>query len=99
MSQDNHRESHDEIMSRRVNFVFSVEADISRKGKTAKLESVDNPANIFYCQFRYYLDSQPVLALFEVPKGNYILTVAGEDKKENVTVFPSTIGAAIGDGG
>jgi hypothetical protein len=90
MNQEYQRESHDEIMARRVNFVFSVEADISRKGKTAKLESVDNPATVFYCQFHYFSDSQPVLALFEVPKGNYILTVSGEDRKEYVTVFPST---------
>lgn len=89
MSEEYYPERYEKIYPEREELIrFEVRANISRKGKTAKLESVDNPASVFYCQFHELGNMKLVYAQFEVPRGNYILTITGEDRRENVTVFP-----------
>ena len=86
MNEEYYPEIHEKIYPEEVEYGrFRVYADVKRKGKTAKLEKVDNPSIVYYSQF----DSMYVNADFHnIIIGNYILTVTGEDRKEYVTVFP-----------
>src|SRR5215471_4998074 len=95
MSEEYYPESHEKIYPEDEKIYleeleygsFHVDADVKRAGKTAKLEKVDNPSIVYYSQISYVY---PRADFSKIYAGNYILTVTGEDRKEYVTVFPSS---------